>query len=242
MRSIKNRTVILTALFICLLAAAPALADGYTARGVHDSMLALKDEYYEGRTWTNDNFYRWNGGIYSGGYGCAGFAFALSDAAFGSLRARKITQVDYDAVRVGDILRVNGDSHSVVIMEKYDDFVTLAEGNYGSTIHWGRTMTRDEVLQADYYMTRYPSDSDGRGPVYSTLRLPGLLTGIEAEAFAGAKAEVVIIPDTCAFIGSGAFRDCENLRKVYLFLDGYLPDISSDAFPEGIEPIYVFDW
>ena len=130
--------------------------DPYAEGAVRAKMLALQDEYYEGRHWDNSDFYAWNGGIYSGGYGCAGFAFMLSDAAFGTLPARKLTSFTWQEVRVGDILRVNNDTHSVVVLEKYSDHVVLAEGNYNSSIHWGRTLTQAQVMDADYLMTRYP--------------------------------------------------------------------------------------
>ncbi len=125
----------------------PMEGDAYSA------MIALQSSYPEGMAWTNDNYYAWNGGIYSGGYGCAGFAFLLSDAAFGSLPAR----MHYDAsnVRVGDILRMNGNTHSVIVLSVDSDGVTVAEGNYNNSIHWGRKISTDELQGVDYVMTRY---------------------------------------------------------------------------------------
>ena len=130
--------------------AAPTEAEAYSR------MIAMKEEYPEGREWTNANHYAWKGGVFSGGSGCAGFAFILSDAAFGTLRARRIEEIDYDALRVGDILRINGDTHSVIILEKNANEVVIAEGNYNSSIHWGRKLTKEAVQKADYYLTRYP--------------------------------------------------------------------------------------
>lgn len=132
-------------------------AEDLTDESVYNAMIAKKADFPEGMHWTNDDFYRWNGGIFYGGYGCAGFAFLLSDAAFGKLPARQ-TAVDYDALRVGDVLRVNNDSHSVIVIEIYDNYVVLAEGNYNSSIHWGRTMTRSQVEAADYVLTRWPGE------------------------------------------------------------------------------------
>ncbi len=102
---------------------------------VYESMIELKSEYPEGMPWTNANYYGWKGGIYSGGYGCAGFAFLLSDAAFGSLKAYR--HEDFSAIRVGDILRINNDTHSVIILEITEDDIVIAEGNYNYSIHWG---------------------------------------------------------------------------------------------------------
>lgn len=126
-----------------------------TAYEVYEKMIALKANYPEGMRWTNDNFYEWQGGIYSGGYGCVGFAFILSDAVFGKLPARKHT--DFNNIQVGDIIRVNNDTHSVVILKIDETTVTLAEGNYNSSIHWERVLTFEQLKSTgDFIMTRYP--------------------------------------------------------------------------------------
>lgn len=119
-----------------------------TAKNAYKKMIALKKKYPEGMTWTNDNYY-------SGGYGCAGFAFILSDKAFGNLPAREHT--NFDNIKVGDIIRVDNDTHSVVILSIDKTTVTLAEGNYNSSIHWGRVLTLKQLKETgDYIMTRYP--------------------------------------------------------------------------------------
>lgn len=122
---------------------------------VYNKMIAMKEQYPEGMPWTNDNFYAWNGGIYTGGYGCMGFAFILSDAAFGTLPARKHT--DFSKIRVGDILRINYDTHSVIVLEVKSNSVIIAEGNYNSSIHWEREILLSEIEQSgEYVLTRYP--------------------------------------------------------------------------------------
>ncbi len=131
----------------------------------YEKMFALMEKYPNGTPWTNDNYYEWKGGIYSGGYGCAGFAFLLSDAAFGDLPARKIAPVSFDSIRVGDILRVNGNTHSVIVLQVKEDGVVIAEGNYNSSVHWGRTMTARQAEQANYMLTRYPESSITPRPV-----------------------------------------------------------------------------
>lgn len=126
-----------------------------TEVAAYNAMIALKHSYPEGMPWNNSNYYKWNGGYFSGGYGCAGFAFMLSDAAFGTKKAQGGSDVVFSSVHVGDILRINNDSHSVIILEVHDDYVVVAEGNYNSSIHWGRTLSKAEVEAADYKMTRY---------------------------------------------------------------------------------------
>ena len=155
------------------LSALAASRDGLTEEGVYNAMIALMDEYPEGMPWTNDNFYAWHGGIFSGGYGCAGFAFLLSDAAFGDLPARWVEPVVYADLRVGDIVRVNGDTHSVILLEVRETEVVVAEGNYNSSIHWGRHISKANIEAGDYVLTRWPEgeipgvlgDADGDGSV-----------------------------------------------------------------------------
>lgn len=121
---------------------------------IYNAMIAQKAVFPEGMHWDNGNFYAWHGGIYSGGYGCAGFAFALSDAAFGNAPARM--HYDPGAVKVGDIVRMNNDTHSVIVLEVNSDHVIVAEGNYNSSIHWGRRISKAELAaSANNIITRY---------------------------------------------------------------------------------------
>lgn len=85
--------------------------------------------------------------------GCAAFAGELSDAVF----TNYVTEHhDISAIRVGDILRINGDSHSVIVLEVKSNSVIIAEGNYNSSVHWGREITFDELKKVlDYVWTRY---------------------------------------------------------------------------------------
>ncbi len=123
-------------------------------RQVYEVIMAQKAVFPEGMHWTNDNYYGWKGGTYIGGYGCAGFAFAVSDAAFGDVLATIHT--DYSNIRVGDILRVDQDTHSVIVLEVREHSVIVAEGNYNSSIHWGREIAKERLVDPfSYIMTRY---------------------------------------------------------------------------------------
>lgn len=157
----KTRLISMLLVLCMVLALVPCVsaADELTQEQVYNSMMALQSQYPEGTPWTNANFYNWNGGIYSGGGGCAGFAFMLSDAAFGTLKARKIENITISDVRPGDILRMNSDSHSVIVLEVYDSYVVVAEGNYNSSVHWGRTISAQRVAESDYMLTRYPEET-----------------------------------------------------------------------------------
>ena len=90
------------------------------------------------------------------GYGCEGFALICSDAAFGELPLSS-THSDFDNVKVGEILRVNNNTHSVVVLEKKQNSVVVAEGNYNESIHWGREITRQSLEAGNFYArSRYP--------------------------------------------------------------------------------------
>lgn len=132
-----------------------------TESAVYNALIAMKDSYPEGMTWTNDNeygpYYHYVNGrkIQYTGSGCAGFAFLMSNTAFGDLPDREHT--NWDDIRVGDILRINNDGHSVVVLSVDDDTITIVEGNFNSSIHWGRTLSRTNLKNGTgtYIWTRW---------------------------------------------------------------------------------------
>ncbi len=177
--------------------ACPTYQEAYAA------MTNLKDKYPEGMTWTNfepygsagelGESYRFQGGPVKGaslGVGCAAFAFLLSDEAFGSLPSRTIDRggFGFEDIKVGDILRVNNNSHFVIVLQISSGGVTVAEANYNKSVHWGRTLSAEDIMTADFLVTRYPDgyteddNADGtahegtEGPLGWTLTNAGILT------------------------------------------------------------------
>ena len=139
-------------------APAPAPDTDERQRAAYEAIIAMKARYPEGTRWTNENSYAWRGGVFDVGYGCAGFAFLLSDAAFGTAKARTVRPVSLADVRVGDILRINNNTHSVIVLEMRERSVVVAEGNYNSSVHWGRELPASTVENADYLLTRYEGE------------------------------------------------------------------------------------
>ena len=134
------------------------LANGkpITTENIQSILYGLKSTYPEGMRWTNANSY-YSAALNTMGYGCAAFAFRCSDAVFGTLPVTG-KHSDFSRVRVGDILRINNDSHSVVVLEVKGDSVVVTEGNFNSSIHWGRTLTRQSLVNGSFVATtRYPA-------------------------------------------------------------------------------------
>lgn len=135
---------------------------------VYADMIDLKNnnpKFAEGATWTDEtNEYRnWKGGLIDGkiiwATGCVAFAFEVSDIVFGSLPARKFSagQFKFADVKAGDILRVNNDTHTVIVLQTGEDGLVLAEGNLNGKVHWGRAMSVAEFERdVSTCITRYP--------------------------------------------------------------------------------------
>lgn len=161
------------ALCLCVFALPAACAEEAvpSPREVYEILIALEtqDGYREGTPWddSNHSYDDWGGGPVAGnitgGTGCAAFAFELSDKAFGTLPARTLTTGEFQLsdVRAGDILRINHNSHSVIVLQVTEGGVIVAEANYrvnggAGMVHWGRALSKADVEAADYFITRYP--------------------------------------------------------------------------------------
>ncbi len=137
------------------------LANGkeITDDNIREILNNLKSDYPEGMSWTNANTYLsttyYNGVSFYGG-GCAGFGLICSDAIWGSYPAHS-RYSDFESIRVGDMLRVDNDTHTVMVMEVKSDSIVVCEGNYNDSIHWGREVTRASLLAGNFTgETRYP--------------------------------------------------------------------------------------
>ena len=135
----------------------PCSKNAYSDECLYEKMISKQNEYPEGMRWTNENFYAWKGGIFSGGYGCAGFAFILSDVCFGDIKAQQI-QPCPNTYKVGDVVRINNDTHFVIILKiessTSESIITIAEGNFNSAIHWGRKFTLQGMSDVCNYVLR----------------------------------------------------------------------------------------
>ena len=133
---------------------------GMDTTAIYNTLIGFKSKYPEGTPFDNSVGYSWscpyNGSvIFYNDSGCAAFASELSHAAFGRKDFVKMYNITISDVRVGDILRINNNSHSVIVLEVHSDYVVIAEANYGGTVHWGRTLTASQVANASYLISRY---------------------------------------------------------------------------------------
>lgn len=154
-----------------------------TVEGVYNALMSMQSVYPEGMRWTNDDsyapYYHYEDGrkIHYTGYGCAAFTFHLSNVAFGDLQDRE--HYNWDNIKIGDILRINNDTHSVIVIGVSGDDITVAEGNYNSSIHWGRVISRQNLKNGvgTYIWTRWPEGqgtSSAAGITLSSNYLAGL--------------------------------------------------------------------
>ena len=125
-----------------------------TQKQAQNRLLALAEEYPEGMSWTNENHsYYWEA-INTYCYGCIAFAGEISDRVFGK-NAKVTTHKNFDKIKVGDHIRI-GDYHSVIVLAKGPDEILVAEGNYNSSVHWGREITKSELKSSGFYVqSRY---------------------------------------------------------------------------------------
>ncbi len=129
-----------------------------TERNVYNTLIAMRSAYPEGAPYDNSTKYVTKDlfpNVEFTGRGCAGFAAALSDKAFGDLPGRY--HFDFSKIRVGDIVRMQNNTHSVIVLKVEGNVITAAEGNYNSSVHWGRTLDlSDASVGWTYVLTRYP--------------------------------------------------------------------------------------
>ena len=142
----------------------PVGPNGVTEEQAYAIIMSLQPVFPEGQLWdTSLGYYEYRGFSnvrYLGG-DCAYFAFLINDYVFGfTPNARIIDTFDPAKFRTGDILRVVNNSaaggHSMIVLTKDANGITVAESNYNGRNHWGRRLSWTELAASyDYIMTRY---------------------------------------------------------------------------------------
>lgn len=135
----------------------PKLPNGkeYTDDNIREILYGFKEEYPEGRPWTEEDEY-YSENLLSRGHACEAFALMCSDAVFEGLRISRRHCV-FEDIRVGDLLYTNNGHHVVIVLEKKENSVIVMEGNYDGKIHWGREITSQDLEKNIFLVcSRYP--------------------------------------------------------------------------------------
>lgn len=120
-----------------------------TEAGAYQVLNSLRSTYPEGMPLTNSYYYY--SPCFGNGYGCYGFAAKLSDTVFGTNKSCS-THTSFDKIKVGDNIRISN-SHSVIVLTKNDNAITVVEGNYNSSVHWDRTITKSSLAKDGFKVT-----------------------------------------------------------------------------------------
>lgn len=133
-------------------AATPATSK-VTERSVYAILKSLRSTYPEGKKVTNTSYFYFSP-EFGNGVGCYGFAAKLSDTVFGTEKAYK-THSSFSRIKVGDNIRIGG-YHSVIVLTKKKNYITVVEGNYNGMVHWNRKITSSSLTSSGFKVyTRY---------------------------------------------------------------------------------------
>lgn len=125
-----------------------------TTKQARRKIMAMKKTYKEGLSWTNENRqYFWEA-TNCQCYGCIALCGEISDKVFGKY-APVTKHSNFSRIKAGDHIRI-GNEHSVTVLQKNGNTLTVVEGNYNTTVHWGRKITKKELQESGFYVeTRY---------------------------------------------------------------------------------------
>ena len=125
-----------------------------TTKQARRKIMAMKKTYKEGLSWTNENRqYFWEA-TNCQCYGCIALCGEISDKVFGKY-APVTKHSNFSRIKAGDHIRI-GNEHSVMVLQKNGNTLTVVEGNYNATVHWGRKITKKELQESGFYVeTRY---------------------------------------------------------------------------------------
>ena len=163
--------------FLALLAALTFIPSSAWAQldenTVYERLMERKNKagYTEGTPWNNSNkylntvdFFGYSAGHFTG---IACFAFMMDMMEYASNYEYPIRKIEcsYDnipKIRVGDGVRVDDNAHSVVVLEVDGSVITVAEGNYNRSVHWGRKIDLADPSEGlTYVATFWPENSTG---------------------------------------------------------------------------------
>lgn len=171
---------VLMLLFVAMASILPSAAQSpLNEEEIYNRIMQRKDMdgYREGTPWDNTHIYyntvEYNGapaGAYKG-KGCFGFMLDMMEYASNYEYPIRVIQGTYDnlpEIHIGDGVRINNGGHSVVVIGKSEDghVVTVVEGNYNYSVHWGRVIDlADPNVGFTYLATFWPEVTYAMGDV-----------------------------------------------------------------------------
>ena len=212
--------------------------------------------YTEGTPWDNSHIY-WNtveyDGYPAGCYGAGGcFAFMMDMMEYASnyeypIRVIKGTYDNLPKLHIGDGVRVNNNSHSVLIIGINEDghTVTVAEGNFNSSVHWGRVIDlADPNNGFTYLSTFWPEQQSavnvtigesGYATFYYTNSSYVIPEGVEAKAVENISGNILTLIPLEGIIPAGYAVILEGEPGEYTFEPTSEEGIAGENMLRGTE-------
>ena len=131
-----------------------------TTTDVSSKLLALKSQYPEGMPWSDQSYtVTLIKSLNLTGLQCAGFAFRMSNLVYGEDAPATWYQssLSFDNIQPGDAINIGnsaGGRHWVMVISKDANGVTVCEGNYNASVHWGRYITKSYINSGLYGIIR----------------------------------------------------------------------------------------
>ena len=212
--------------------------------------------YTEGTPWDNSHTY-WNtveyDGYPAGCYGAGGcFAFMMDMMEYASnyeypIRVINGTYDNLPKLHIGDGVRVNNNSHSVLIIGINEDghTVTVAEGNFNSSVHWGRVIDlADPNNGFTYLSTFWPEQQSavnvtigesGYATFYYTNSSYVIPEGVEAKAVENISGNILTLIPLEGIIPAGYAVILEGEPGEYTFEPTSEEGIAGENMLRGTE-------
>lgn len=198
-------------------------SDGYTSSPCDATLHKIKDgRHTNGTNGCTCNHFACKGHLSAAQ--CMGFANKLGYDVFGDTTWTLHTNSGkaYQEIKVGDIVRISG-SHSVFIIAKNGNVVTVGEANYkpNCEISWGRTIDLTKEIITNYERADNYAEVLGTAPsnatVITALNTPGAAEQVTTEQTTTEQSTTEKSTETTFSTG---FRKAKDGIHQYYYING----------------------